>query len=213
MQLSKIRQDHKHLLEEEDQPDGAWLDKVFAAIDDMTAGFCNSFKIPADKTSLSAVASCVTTQYETQSLLIQQIDQKVDGMLSKSAVPSEPDLAADILQKIDKLFAAREHISEGTKDAGSKHSEMIDIFNKLFPTEGAMIGKSDDAETIRSKIDAAIKATHQQLAATDSADPEERKKALEAAKENLASPEQTEINRIEAVVDFDSRWLTPAHEL
>ena len=100
--------------------------------------------------------------------------------------------------------------TEGSEKSGQK--EMIDIFNKLFPAEVAKIDASDDRATIRSKIDAAIKDTQQQLAATYSSDPEKRNRALESAREKMTSHDETVIRRIEEVVNDESRWSTAVRE-
>lgn len=93
-----------------------------------------------------------------------------------------------------------------------REKEMIDLYNKLFSTEGAKIDASDDRATIRSKIDAAIRDTQQQLAATSSSDTEERNRAFESAREKMPSHDETVIKRIEEVVDDESRWSTAARE-
>jgi ElaB/YqjD/DUF883 family membrane-anchored ribosome-binding protein len=135
--------------------------------------------------------------------------------LSQMVNPPQEDadrMVSAILKQMtdDKPLPSTAAATEGSEKSGQK--EMIDIFNKLFPAEGAKIDASDDQATIRSKIDTAIKDTQQQLAAAYSSNPEERNRALESAREKMTSHEETVIRRIEEVVDDESRWSTAVRE-
>ncbi len=137
------------------------------------------------------------------------------GRLSQIVNPPQEDadqMVSAILQQMTdgKLLPSTAAATEGSEKSGQK--EMIDIFNKLFPTKGAKIDAGDDPATIRLKIDFAIRDTQLQLAATYSSDSEERNRALESAREKMTSHDETVIKRIEEVVNDESRWSTAARE-
>lgn len=213
-QLSMIRQAHHNLLSPDDQTDGAWLEKVFSAIDDMGTKFSTSLELNSDGQKIPAfeLADRIVSAHKSQTQLIRAIEQKVDNLLGKSGASSRDDASSDaILQKIDSLSASREHISDLKDDAVSKKQQMIAIFNELNPTETARIHETDDPVKIRSKIDAAISDTHQQLAATEMVDDQERTRPIEEARKNQADRDAAIMSRIEQVVAHDSSLSIAVH--
>jgi hypothetical protein len=214
-QVSKLRQDHTHLLADNQKADKDWLEEVFAAIDKMNEAFCNSFAIPAEmkQISIADLASQITTKQESQSHLIQLIEEKVDDFLANSPLTIEVSSPLDILKKIDLLFEAREHIEEKTADARSDSNELRDIFNLLFPSAEARINENDGPEEIQAKIDAAIKETHKKLQATEAATPEEQQRVEEEAKKQLESMDAALASRIGEVASYETRRSTAVHIL
>lgn len=214
LQVSNIRQHHKHLLSSEEQTDEAWLDKVFKAIDKMNTKLTTSLEVKTDGLQKSTfdLAEQLVSTHNSQINLIKNIEDKVDKMLGNSAVSIGKIPPNDVLVKIDLLFEAREHITDHNDAAASKQKKMIDMCNQMFPAEIASIDEHDNNDTIQSKIDAAIKYTHQQLAATETNDPEERRKLIEAIQQKQYVPDAAVMSRIDEVVTNYSRWSMSIRE-